>query len=59
MAAALVGAGALLVRARPRLDAWARTGGRLGAAVRALPLVTAGGLLVGGVSLAARALVRI
>ena len=57
MAAALVAAGALLVRARPRLDRWARGPGRLGAAVRALPLVTAGGLLVGGLSLAARALV--
>jgi nickel/cobalt exporter len=55
MAAALVGAGALLVRARPRLDAWARAGGRMGAAVRALPVLTAGGLLVGGLSLAARA----
>ncbi len=59
MAAALVAAGALLVRARPRLDAWSRRRGRLGAAVRALPLVTAGGLLVGGLSLAARALVRV
>jgi len=59
MAAALVGAGALLVRARPRLDRWARTGGRIGAAVRALPVLTAGGLLVGGLSLAARALVRV
>jgi ABC-type nickel/cobalt efflux system permease component RcnA len=59
MAAALVAAGALLVRARPRLDAWSRGGGLLGAGVRALPLVTAGGLLVGGLSLAARALVRV
>jgi ABC-type nickel/cobalt efflux system permease component RcnA len=59
MAAALVAAGALLVRARPRLDVWSRRRGRLGAAVRALPLVTAGGLLVGGLSLAARALVRV
>jgi nickel/cobalt transporter (NicO) family protein len=57
MAASLVAAGALLVRARPRLDAWSRGPGRLGAAVRALPVLTAGGLLVGGVSLAARALV--
>lgn len=56
MAAALVGAGALLVRARPRLDAWARAGGRMGTAVRALPVLTAGGLLVGGLSLATRAL---
>jgi ABC-type nickel/cobalt efflux system permease component RcnA len=55
MAAALVAAGALLVRARPRLDAWARSGGRIGTAVRALPVLTAGGLLVGGLSLAARA----
>ncbi|MCI3948229.1 MAG: High-affinity nickel-transporter [Acidimicrobiales bacterium] len=59
MAAALVAAGALLVRARPRLDVWSRRRGRLGAAVRALPLVTAGGLLVGGLSLAARALGRV
>jgi nickel/cobalt transporter (NicO) family protein len=55
MAASLVAAGALLVRARPRLDAWSRGPGRLGAAVRALPVLTAGGLLIGGVSLAARA----
>ncbi len=59
MAAALVAAGALLVRARPRLDSWSRTGGPVGAAVRALPLVTAGGLLLGGLSLAARALIRV
>jgi ABC-type nickel/cobalt efflux system permease component RcnA len=57
MAAALVAAGALLVRARPRLDAWARGPGRLGVAVRALPVLTAGGLLLGGLSLAARSLV--
>jgi nickel/cobalt transporter (NicO) family protein len=57
MAASLVAAGALLVRARPRLDAWSRGPGRLGVAVRALPLLTAGGLLLGGLSLAARALV--
>ncbi len=55
MAAALVAAGALLVRARPRLDRWARGPGRIGVAVRALPVLTAGGLLVGGLSLAARA----
>ena len=59
MAASLVAAGALLVRARPRLDAWSRGPGRIGAAVRALPLITAGGLLVGGLSLAARAIVRV
>jgi nickel/cobalt transporter (NicO) family protein len=57
MAAALVAAGALLVRARPRLDAWSRGPGRLGVAVRALPVLTAGGLLLGGLSLAARSLV--
>ena len=59
MAAALVAAGALLVRARPRLDAWSRASGRIGATVRALPVLTAVGLLVGGLSLAARALVRV
>jgi nickel/cobalt transporter (NicO) family protein len=59
MAAALVAAGALLARARPRLDARSRASGRIGATVRALPVLTAGGLLVGGLSLAARALVRV
>ena len=37
----------------------ARAGGRIGAAVRALPVLTASGLLIGGLSLAARALVRV
>jgi nickel/cobalt exporter len=54
MAGALVAAGALLVRARPRLEAWAAGGGLVGATMRALPVLTAVGLLVGGVTLAAR-----
>ncbi|CAN5427221.1 hypothetical protein BH18ACT1_BH18ACT1_13790 [soil metagenome] len=57
LAAALVAAGLLLLRARPRLESWAAGSGPLGALTRALPVVTAAALLVGGLSLAGRALV--
>ena len=60
MALALIATGMLLVKARARLERWtARRGTRLLPLARALPIVTAGVVLVLGLGVAWRGLLAI
>jgi nickel/cobalt transporter (NicO) family protein len=55
MAATLVAAGLLLLRASARLHRWAAGGGRLTVVTRVLPFLTAVALILGGLSISLRA----
>ena len=56
MAATLVAAGLLLLRARARIERWSTGTGWLAVATAALPWVTAVALVLGGLSISLRAL---